>query len=512
MTTMLETIRPYLTTPYILLALFSIFIAKNQINKFQQNRRISRLGARAPLRTTYLPYGIDFIVETLSYMVKDMNLDIWRHTFNKYGNGGYTIEMVGAERILLTAEPENIKAILATQFKAYGKGAAFHDDWHEFLGDSIFTTDGDQWHNSRQLIRPQFIKDRVSDLDIFEEHSQTVMELLGGNREVNFLDVMFRYTLDAATHFLLGRSVNSLAQPQVAFANAFSNVQRVQSFVARVGALNWAIPRRRMGFYSSLKIVDDFLNQYVEEALSLSAKELEKKTSHDQGYTFLHSIAAHTRNRKMLRDQLIAVLLAGRDTTACTLSWTIYELSLHPEVVAKLRQEIIEHIGLERPPTYQNLKDMKYLQHIMNETLRLYPSVPFNVRLALTDTTLPTGGGPDGTLPIGILKDTPIGYSTLLMQRRADLYPPPESGFPDVETFVPERWDSWTPKSWTYVPFNGGPRLCVGQQFALTEMGYTLVRLFQRFQGVENRMNGEAPGLHADIVLQPGKPLKVAFF
>lgn len=271
------------------------------------------------------------------------------------------------------------------------------------------------------------------------------------------------------------------------------------------------IPRKRMGFYESIKIVNDFVNQYIERALALSPKELEEMTNHDEGYTFLHAIAAYTRDRQTLRDQLVSILLAGRDTTACTLTWTIYELSLQPHIVATLRQEIVDHVGLDRAPTYQDLKDMKYLQHILNETLRLYPVVPYNVRMALNDTTLPTGGGPDGTQPIGILKGTPIGYSTLVMQRRTDLYPPIESGFPAVDKFVPERWDGWTPRSWTYVPFNGGPRICIGQQFALTEMGYTLVRLFQKFETVENRMGGEFPGLHSDIVLQPRKEVKVAF-
>jgi cytochrome P450 len=96
----------------------------------------------------------------------------------------------------------------------------------------------------------------------------------------------------------------------------------------------------------------------------------------------------------------------------------------------------------------------------MNETLRLYPVVPFNVRLALKDTTLPHGGGSDGNQPFCVLKDNPVGYSTLTMQRRADLYPPPSSGFPPVLEFVPERWDNWIPKSWQYIPFNGGPRIC----------------------------------------------------
>ena len=267
-----------------------------------------------------------------------------------------------------------------------------------------------------------------------------------------------------------------------------------------------------MGFYDSIKTINDFVDRFIEQALALSPKELEEKTNHDEGYTFLHAIAGYTRDRQMLRDQLVSILLAGRDTTACTLTWVIYHLSMDPKITAKLRHEIVHTVGLERQPTYQHLKDMKYLQHILNETLRLYPVVPYNVRVALTDTTLPVGGGKDGSKPIGILKNTPIGYSTLVMQRREDLYPPTSTGFPAVEKFVPERWDDWTPKSWTYVPFNGGPRICIGQQFALTEMGYTVVRLLQRYETVENRMEGVLPGMHADIVLQPAKQVKVAFY
>lgn len=104
------------------------------------------------------------------------NFEAWKNYFARDGRGGFTVETrLIKERIIFTADPENIKAILATQFRDYGKGEGFHKDWKPFLGDSIFTTDLDQWHDSRQLIRPLFIKDRVSDLAIFEEHVQTLM-------------------------------------------------------------------------------------------------------------------------------------------------------------------------------------------------------------------------------------------------------------------------------------------------------------------------------------------------
>lgn len=133
-----------------------------------------------------------------------------------------------------------------------------------------------------------------------------------------------------------------------------------------------------------------------------------------------------------------------------------------------------------------------------------------NVRVALHDTTLPHGGGPSGNEPIGVPAGTEIAYSPLVMQRRADMVPPDQ---PPSHLFVPERWEKWYPKAWTYIPFNGGPRICLGQQFALTEMGYTVVRILQAFGRVECRQpGGEAPRMVTDIVITPLGGVQVALF
>jgi cytochrome P450 len=98
------------------------------------------------------------------------------------------------------------------------------------------------------------------------------------------------------------------------------------------------------------------------------------------------------------------------------------------------------------------------------------------------------------------------------MQRRADLYPPPSATFAPVHIFSPDRWEHWQPKPWQYVPFNGGPRICVGQNFALTEMAYVLVRLVQRFARVEGRDVWEEQFHKVEIVGTPGRGVKVALF
>lgn len=478
--------------------------------------KVRRLGGHTRQAPTWMPFGIDFIYSGVRGTLNHKNLEVWDRWFRTPNGPVYTCEArLARRRCIFTADPENIKAILATQFTDYGKGKPFHRDWSDFLGDSIFTTDLDQWHDSRHLIRPQFIKDRVSDLGIFEEHVQILIKQMqkagktwDGKQGQSFdiSDLLFRYTLDAATHFLLGSSAGSLENEQLVFAEAFAEVQRWQNIIARAGPMNKLVPRK--SFFKHLKILNEFVEPYIDHALQLSPEELAGKSKSDEGYSFLHALAGFTRDRKVLRDQIVAVLLAGRDTTASTLSWTFYELGRHPEMVKKLRQEIIQYVGLERAPTYSDLKSMKYLQNVMHETLRLYPAVPFNVRLALKDTTLPRGGGPDGLSPMGILKDTPIGYSTIIMQRRPDLTE-------NAAAFYPERWETWQPKPWQYIPFNGGPRICIGQQFALTEMGYTLVRLFQKFERLESHMNeldGGNPQLKAEIVLQPGQGVHVSFF
>lgn len=181
----------------------------------------------------------------------------------------------------------------------------------------------------------------------------------------------------------------------------------------------------------------------------------------------------------------MAVLIAGRDTTAATLSWTVYELAHCPRAYARLRGEVLATVGARRAPTYEDLKSMTYLTHALNETLRLYPAVPYNLRAALQDTTLP---GRPGQPDIAVLEGDVVVYSTLAMQRRRDLYPEKAadgSEFPDPAVFCPERWDGWTPRAWTYVPFNGGPRICVGQNFAMTEMAFT--REFSLWEHVESR-------------------------
>ena len=117
-----------------------------------------------------------------------------------------------------------------------GKGEPFHKDWYDFLGDSIFTTDRQQWHDARQLLRPHFLKSRLSDLKLFERHVSALMtQLPTDGTTVNLANLFLRYSMDVATDFLFGRTANSLDNPKDEFAQAFAEVQRMQNILVRAG-------------------------------------------------------------------------------------------------------------------------------------------------------------------------------------------------------------------------------------------------------------------------------------
>jgi cytochrome P450 len=184
---------------------------------------------------------VDFLYHAVSSIRSNRALDFWIWIFDHNGAAAmfsYTSELslLSNARAVITADPENIKTILATKFTDFGKGPQFHKEWKDFLGDSIFTTDGKQWHDSRQMIRPIFTRDRVGDLDIIEEHVKKLIASVGEDgRKVRFDRLLSRFSLDTSTHFLFGRSVGSLDEETSSFGNAFDEVQRVQSLNVRAG-------------------------------------------------------------------------------------------------------------------------------------------------------------------------------------------------------------------------------------------------------------------------------------
>jgi cytochrome P450 len=185
----------------------------------------------------------------------------------------------------------------------------------------------------------------------------------------------------------------------------------------------------------------------------------------------------------LVRDETLNILLAGRDTTASLLTSTLYALSQNPGVLARLRAEILSVVGPARAPVPDDIRAMKYLRAVLNETMRLFPPVPFNSRRTVVPAIWPSKT--PGEAPFYIPAGTRAMYSVLLMHRRADLWGPDAAVF-DPERFLdPERVRILTANNFIFLPFNAGPRICLGQQFAYNEASCFLVRLLQAYSAVQ---------------------------
>ncbi|POR37522.1 Cytochrome P450 52A12 [Tolypocladium paradoxum] len=407
---------------------------------------------------------------------------------------------------IFTVDPQNIQAVLALKFKDFGLGPNRTENFAPLLGNGIFAANGKQWEHSRALLRPQFVRSQVSDLGLEENHVKALMAVLerhlgsdGWTSLVDLQVLFFRLTFDSATEFLFGESVNSQLGTEtslpgggqgVGFAKAFDSAQHTLSMGARLGSGWWMVHTPR--FHRMVREIHAFVDYFVQVAVKKGAdgeKTSGEETSGDkEKYVFLHALARDTQDPKELRWQLLNILLAGRDTTASTLGWFFYTLAdaRYAPIFGKLRAVILDEFGTYSNPrdiTFERIKACQYLQWCINECLRMYPIVSVNVRTAQVDTCLPVGGGPDGRDPTYVRKGQDVAYSVHIMQRRKDLWGE------DANVFKPERWEHRRP-GWDYLPFNGGPRICIGQQFALTEIAYVVIRLMQRVDDMDGSKAG----------------------
>ncbi|KAL4923071.1 cytochrome P450 [Aspergillus undulatus] len=427
----------------------------------------------------------------------------------------FRIRQMGRENIF-TCDPVNVQAILAHKFKDFELGAARRHTLMPMLGTGIFTSDGEAWSRSRGLLRPQFTRDQISDLDLEETHVQQAMKAMPVDpvthwtADTDIQAIFFRLTIDSATEFLFGESTNSQAEairsdgalPPNHFSKDFDRGQWYAAQRTRYEKFHWLVDNKESA------AINERVHAYVDGFVNDALKAAASGKSRSNHYVFSEALASATKDPVELRSQLLNILLAGRDTTASLLSWSVQMLARHPDVLKKLRSTILEDFGPYTPDrnpekiTFSSLKSCRYLQYFMNEVLRLYPVVPINRRVATVDTFLPRGAGPDGTMPIYIRKGQSITYSPFVTQRKKDVWGE------DAEKFKPDRWYD-AKVGWEYLPFNGGPRVCIGQQFALTEAGYVLVRLLQKFDAIEDVVPNRELSYSLNLTLAPGDSVTV---
>ncbi|KAH8170137.1 cytochrome p450 domain-containing protein [Sarocladium implicatum] len=415
---------------------------------------------------------------------------------------------------LLTVDPENLEALLNSRFEDFGLGSR-RMGLLPLLGEGIFTQDGLAWKHSRKLLRRQFSRISETGLSAFDNHASILIDSLQKEAKSNPAGVVdmqplfFDYTLSTTTELLFGEPHSSLPQKdRDTLRDDFDYAAMFSAIRLRLADLAWVYTSRR--FRDSCKGVRDWATFFADKALAYLEEHGEEAAM--EKYGFIVEQWQETHDRDVVRDQLLHVLVAGRDTTACLLSWTIFLLVRNPDVLARLKKEIEDgNLPKSEELTRKHIQQLPYLRCCLNETLRLYPQLPVNVRFATKTTLLPRGGGPDGKAPLLVKKGVGIGWSTYHMHRREEIYGS------DARVFRPSRWEDGKlaqEVGYGFLDFHGGPRVCLGKDYALMEASYAIIRILQRYPEIRLPPGepNEPPGAekqHLGLVLTNADGVKV---
>ncbi|KAL8824213.1 MAG: hypothetical protein Q9191_005214 [Dirinaria sp. TL-2023a] len=326
--------------------------------------------SRFPVRDPLL--GLDVIYNAIRSVKRKTFLSDTKSHYEKYGNT-HTSRLT-TYPVLCTIEPENIKTVISTNFKDFVTGTSRRMAFGPFMAKSILVADGVEWEHSRAFLKPSFARSQVGDLATLEVHVENLIKAMPRDGStMDLAELFLRYTADVTTDFMFGESILSLPQPE-AFAGDLTNACRDAQLGAehrfRLGVFADIVPNR--AFYRALKKVHAYMDAHVDKTLSQrrAQKELEGDGLSDTGrFIFSKELAKLTDDRLVLRDQLLAIFMAGRDTTAALLSNIFFVLARNLEVWKKLREEINSLNG--RKPTLDELKGLRYLGFCLNESKKV---------------------------------------------------------------------------------------------------------------------------------------------
>ncbi|RGP60629.1 n-alkane-inducible cytochrome p450 [Fusarium longipes] len=428
--------------------------------------------------------GLDFLYKVLFGEAPERYLDSTWQAFKEMGTT--YIERRWSWQCVYTCDPQNLKHILATASEDFDLPEFRTSVIGRVFGQGIFVLSGHSWKHTRAILRQSFKKDDpVLFLDTLERNFRAFTKHIPTDgSEVDLQPLFLALAMDVSTEFLMGHSTNMLGEKsdhtlEQQFVDDYmvcseEIIQQMQ--LGPLHCLNFNFTARR-----AKKRVYSYLDTFIEKFLNSLQKSSEG--------SFLTDMMAIANDRKDLSDHILHILLASRDTTSSLLSNLFFLLSKNPRIYTKLRNEVLQVAGQE-PPTASQLKEMPYLKWCVNESLRLHPVIPTNARVAVRDTTIPRGGGADGQSPLFISKGTAMFYNVYAMHRNQDVFGP------RAEEFIPERWQDLRP-GWGYLPFNGGSRACIGQQYALLETHYVVARMVQTYTQLESRDDEEWMELYA---------------
>ncbi|TYG93238.1 hypothetical protein ES288_A11G094700v1 [Gossypium darwinii] len=376
---------------------------------------------------------------------------------------------------IYTSDPANVEYILKTNFHNYGKG---------LLGEGIFTVDGDKWRQQRKVSSHEFSTKVLRDFSsvVFRKNvarlANIVSEAANSNETMDMqVRLVMKSTLDSIFKVAFGVELDSMCgsnEEGKEFAAAFDDSSALTLY--RYVDPFWKIKRyfnigSEAALKRNIKVVDNLVYKLIHNKIEQLRESKDDSAVVNKKEDILTRFLEVTdTDPKYLRDIILNFIIAGKDTTAASLSWFIYMLCKHPDVQEKVAAEVTEATksmevkdvaefaaGLSE----EALGKMYYLHAAITETLRLYPAVPVDAKVSLADDTLPDG--------FSARKGDMIAYQPYAMGRMRFIWGD------NAEEFRPERWLDKNgmfqlENPFKFTAFQAGPRICLGKEFAYRQM------------------------------------------
>ena len=399
--------------------------------------------------------------------------------------GDVFVARVLGRDLVCVRDPAVVNAINVSHWEDFQKPAHIKSMWKPFLGEGLVPNDGESWKRQHKLIRPGFHKKRV---DLYGrrmvDFTRRMLDRWQPDERVDFHQEILALALVVVCDTLFDIDIEQGDAKSIRDAMVDISEILVRDADRMVPTPSWWPSRENRRRKSAIAAVEEIIHRAIDERL---------RHGKDRGDLFSHMVFVEDEHGRMtskqLRDEAMTLIFAGHETTAHALTWAWYLLARNPERARNAADEL-DQVLQGRRIEVEDLSQLPYLEMVVKESLRLLPSVWAYAREPQRDLVI------DGYL---FKKGTPITISHIAMGRNERYYDSPME-------FRPERWTRDFERSLprgAYTPFAGGPRVCLGKQFAMMEMRVVLGTLLQRLE--PNVPAGFEPDFVTELSMHPGK-------
>lgn len=395
--------------------------------------------------------------------------------------------------VFLLTCPDGIRQVLQTRAESYGR-TRFHDRLKPVMGEGLVTADGEHWRRQRQFLQPHFnasaVRRFVPTITAAVRGRARLWEGADGTgTEIDVAEEMSVLTLEIILRCMFGRAATDDISSAIREAQAYIAASFWRSF----DWPTWLPTPANRRFRRALSTMEGAVKHILEARVG--------SDDHDDLLRSLESVyspsacPAGQGEERLLRDEAMTILLAGHETSAVALAWALHLVALNGDVADEIRAEATNTLG-EAGPSDDNASSLVRTRAVVNEAMRLFPPVPWSARRARTDDQLLGQLIPAGAIVI---------FSPWLLHRDKRWWSSPVVF--DPGRFLGERNKRRRP--WSFIPFGGGPRTCIGLHLAMTEMVVVLAMIVRDFE--LSLADRATPTPQALVTLRPTKPLPITF-